>query len=326
MKHFHIAVLASLFAASIVSTAAADKKIVLVAGKASHGPGDHEFRAGCLLLQKCLSQIPGIQTVVHSNGWPSKVVEGKQVDDNSAFDGAAAVMLFMDGGGGHPVIRADHLAVMGELMKKGVGLGCYHYGVEVPKDKGGPEFLDWIGGFYEDRWSTNPHWEADVLSLPQHPITRGVLPFKVNDEWYFNIRFRPEMKGVTPILVAKPSDETRQGKTASPRGPYPHIVAASGRDETLAWAVERPDGGRGFGFTGAHFHKNFGNENFRKLVLNSLFWLAKVEVPANGVASTITEDDLKNNLDVKGRRGAAAPAAPATKIDPVISPTVGEKK
>ena len=67
------------------------------------------------------------------------------------------------------------------------------------------------------------------------------------------------MKGVTPILVAKPDDETRQGDSASPRGPYKHIVEAKGRDEVLAWAVERPDGGRGFGFTGGHFHKNWGN-------------------------------------------------------------------
>ncbi|MFM8890849.1 MAG: DUF1080 domain-containing protein, partial [Planctomycetia bacterium] len=30
------------------------KKLVLVAGRASHPPGQHEFRAGCMLLAKCL--------------------------------------------------------------------------------------------------------------------------------------------------------------------------------------------------------------------------------------------------------------------------------
>ena len=34
---------------------AANKKILLIAGKPSHGPGDHEFRAGSLLLKKCLN-------------------------------------------------------------------------------------------------------------------------------------------------------------------------------------------------------------------------------------------------------------------------------
>jgi type 1 glutamine amidotransferase len=276
------------------------KKIVLVAGRPSHGPGDHEFRAGALLLKSCLDKLPGVNVVVASNGWPSKMDGDKRLDDNSVFDGANAIMLFMDGGGGHPAIKDNHLLILSNLMKQGVGLGCYHFGVEIPKDKGGPEFLEWIGGYYEDRWSTNPHWDAEVKSLPKHPITRGVQPFTVKDEWYYNIRFRPEMKGVKPILVAKPSDETREGKSSSPRGPYPHIVAASGREEVLAWAVERPDGGRGFGFTGGHFHKNFGNDDFRKLVLNSLVWLAKMEVPPDGVPSaTPTAEELKQNLDPK---------------------------
>src|SRR5438093_9951455 len=39
---------------------AADKKIVLVAGRPSLGPGDHEHRAGCLLLKQCLDHVPGI--------------------------------------------------------------------------------------------------------------------------------------------------------------------------------------------------------------------------------------------------------------------------
>ena len=230
-------------------------------------------------LKKCLEGTPGLKVALYKGGWPN---------DPAAFDGADAVILFMDGGAGHPVIQGDHLKVMGDLMKKGVGLGCYHFAVEVPKDKGGPEFLKWIGGYYEDHWSTNPHWVAEIKSLPEHPVTRGVKPFAVKDEWYYNIRFRPDMSGITPILAANPDDETRKGATSSPRGPYPHIVAASGREEILAWAVERPDGGRGFGFTGAHFHQNFGNENFRRLVLNSFLWLAKMEVPAGGVVSTVT--------------------------------------
>ena len=91
------------------------------------------------------------------------------------------------------------------------------------------------------------------------------------------------MKGVTPILVAKPDDETRQGESSPrPAGPYKHIVEAKGRDEVLAWAVERPDGGRGFGFTGGHFHKNWGNDDFRTLVLNAILWTAKLDVPSDG--------------------------------------------
>jgi type 1 glutamine amidotransferase len=143
---------------------------------------------------------------------------------------------------------------------------------------------------------------ADFKTLPDHPIARGVKPFAIRDEWYFNMRFRPDMKGVTPILVAKPDDDTRNGTSASPRGPYSHIVAAKGRDEVVAWAVERPDGGRGFGFTGAHTHKNWGNPDFRTLVLNAILWTAKVDVPPSGVRCEISDDELSKNLDPKPQR------------------------
>lgn len=284
----------ALALAGLVLTAAAraddTAKVVLVAGTPSHGPGDHEFNAGCLLLAKCLRGVPGVEPVVVKGGWP---------EDERVFDGARAVIFFMDGGGGHPIIQGDHLGKVQALLDKGVGIGCLHYAVEVPKGRPGERFLDWIGGYYESGFSTNPHWVAEIKSLPSHPITRGVEPFAVRDEWYYNIRFRTDMAGVTPILVAEPDDEARAGGTSSPRGPFKHIQDAKGREEVLAWAVERPDGGRGFGFTGAHTHKNWGDPNFRKLVLNAALWLAKVEVPEGGVESTVTPEELKQNLDPK---------------------------
>jgi hypothetical protein len=38
----------------------------------------------------------------------------------------------------------------------------------------------------------------------------------------------------------------------------------------ITWAYERPNGGRGFGFTGGHYHQNWKEDNFGKLVLNAL--------------------------------------------------------
>jgi hypothetical protein len=75
-----------------------------------------------------------------------------------------------------------------------------------------------------------------------------------------------------------------------------------GDPQHVAWACERPDGGRGFGITGAHYHKNWADDNFRKLVLNAILWTAKMEVPAQGVSSKISEEQIKQNLDPKGGR------------------------
>jgi hypothetical protein len=276
--------------AATASLHAADRKLVLIAGKPSHPPGAHEFRAGALLLQKCLAAVPGLTTFVYSNGWP----EGP-----SAFDGADAVVIYADGGGGHPGIQGDRLKFLDGLAKQGVGIGMMHYGCEVPKDKAGAQFLDWIGGYYEHQFSCNPMWTPRYETFPDHPICRGLTPFGPLDEWYFNIRFREAMQGITGILVAKPSDKVRDGPYVWPAGPYPHIHAAKGRAEVMMWAVERPDGGRGFGFTGGHYHQNWGDDNFRKVILNALLWVAKADVPANGVASTVNADELKQNLDPK---------------------------
>jgi len=103
-----------------------------------------------------------------------------------------------------------------------------------------------------------------------------------------------------PILVAKPSDDVRNGPYVYPKGPYDHIIADSGREEAMLWVVERPDGGRGFGFTGGHFHMNWGNDSFRKIILNTLNWVSKNDVPVNGIESKVTEWELAQNLDPKG--------------------------
>jgi hypothetical protein len=311
-----------VFSVLLVSVAAAlhaaDRKLVMIAGPVSHPPLMHEFKAGSMLLQKRLEGHPGLKTVLVTNGWPTKIVEGKRVDDNAVFEGADAVFIYSDGGGNHLAVRPERLEFLRGLMKKGVGLGCAHYAVEVLPDKGGSEWKEWIGGHYENAFSCNPIWDADYKSLPVHAITRGVKPFKTNDEWYFNMRFREGKAGVKDILVATPSDAVRDGPYVHPKGPYPHIQAAKGRPETMMWAVERPDGGRGFGFTGGHFHKNWQNDDQRRLILNALVWLAKLEVPAGGVNSAPVSDvEIMQNLDEK-KQSAPKAATPAK--------AAGEKK
>lgn len=256
-------------------------KIVLVAGRPSHGPGEHEFFAGCSVLLKLLRETPGVFPVMAKDGWPK---------DPRTFENAKAVVFYMDGGGGHPILQKDHREVVQKLIDQGVGFVNLHYAVEYPKSQS-DHVLNWLGGYYETGYSTNPHWVADFTDLPRHPITRGVKPFDVKDEWYFNIRFAPESKEVTPILKAKPPDNVR-GTPAAKEHP--------GRTEVVAWAFERSGGGRSFGFTGGHFHNNWGDENFRRLVVNAILWTAHVEVPPDGAKVDLDPADLNRNLDRKG--------------------------
>lgn len=278
------------------------KRLLMIAGGPSHGPGAHEYRAGSLLLARCLADVPDLEVEVHGGGW---------VADDAVLATADAIVMYTDGGARHPLLVGDRLETIGRLAERGLGFGLMHWAVELPVDRGAPQTDPWMGGHYEDQVSCNPMWDAAFEQLPDHPITRGVAPFGTHDEWYFNIRSAGEAlanepatrdgTGVTPILVATPSDATRHGPYVWPHGPYPGVVAASGRPETLLWAVERADGGRGFGLTGGHFHANWGNDAFRTTALNALVWLTSAEVPPGGIASTVSADDLARNLDPEAR-------------------------
>ncbi len=269
------------------STDGAKKKIVLIAGKKSHGYGSHEHRAGCILLGEALNNSGlNIETTVVTEGWPK---------DSSVLQDADSIVIYCDGGGRHPY--NEHLEELNKLAEQGVGMVNIHYGVEVPKGDSGDAFLRWIGGYFEAWWSVNPHWVADYKKLPAHPISNGVAPFAINDEWYYHMRFQPEMKNVQPILTAIPPKETLSRPDGAHSG-NPDVRKTAGQPQHMAWAYERPDGGRGFGFTGGHFHWNWGHNDFRKLVLNAIAWTAKVEVPENGVASKpLTIEQLEANQD-----------------------------
>jgi hypothetical protein len=294
----------ALIGAAALTASGADKRIVLLAGPPSHGPLAHEHNAGVQLFAKCLASVPGLKTEVHLNGGP---------EDWAGFAGADALVIYSDGGGRHPALQGNRLETLGRILNKGTGLATIHYAVEPTPAKGQKEFLQWQGGAFEPDWSVNPHWDGDFTTLPKHPITRGVRPFKTNDEWYFHMRFVEGLKGVTPILTAIAPPETMSRPDGHHSGnPAVRKAVADKVPQHVAWAYERPGGGRGFGFTGGHNHLNWGNDNQRKLVLNAILWVASVEVPANGVESKVTEADLMANLDAKQ---APKPKAAAKKTE-----------
>ena len=278
MKRLLVALTVGVFCLGAFSASAqAKKKIVFVAGKQSHGWAAHEHNAGCRLLAKCINEsgLP-VEAVVFENGWPK--------DPQQAFEGASAIIMYCDGGGGHMVV--PHLAEIDALNAKGVGIGCIHYAVEVEKNKGGTEFLNWMGGYFQTFLSINPTWRAMFSEFPKHPVANGVKPFWTNDEWYYHMRFRPNMEGVTPILTAIPPDSTRRGKDDA-HGGNPEVRAGLGKNllEHMVWVSENKNGSRGFGCTGGHYHINWWKDDFRKTILNAIIWTAKIDVPADGVKS-----------------------------------------
>ena len=294
-------------------SSSAKKKALLLAGNPSHGFGAHDHLSGCSLLAKLLNASGLVEAKVHSlknDGWPKP----------EEIAAANTIVIYSDGGGGHPF--NGHLDELAARTAKGTGIVCIHYGVETTIGKPGQAFLDWTGGYFEPNYSVNPHWQAYYRSLPKHPTTNGVKPFSTHDEWYYNMRVREKMEGVTPILTDLPpattlvvldkdgkivmeeKDGKKVPKLSRPENAHnnnPHARKAVLEDKApqhTAWATQRADGGRGFGCSGGHDHWNWGNPQFRKLMLNAIVWTSGTDVPVDGVpVGKVTLEDLLQNHD-----------------------------
>lgn len=246
---------------------------MLIAGKKSHGPEVHEYEKSVSLLKVLLDSSPnlkGVKTEFHLNGWP---------EDPRTLEDADTIMTISDGQDGDlfspvPWMTPERMEVMQRQMQRGCGFITLHFSTFAP-DELAPQILDWGGGYFDWQDETGRrNWfsriktlDSDVkLPTPDHPICRGLSPFKLRDEFYYRIRFQPDDKRLRPILLAPEVSEVVE-------------------EQIVAWAVEREDGGRGFCTTTGHFFDNWQNDSYRKLILNAIAWTAKAEVPAEGVAS-----------------------------------------
>ncbi len=273
--------------ALLSSQSHAANKIVILAGGRSHGPGEHEFRAGSMLLAKALNESGlDVQAEVVS-GWPS---------DEKVLDGAKTIVIYADG----TSVVGKGWEKVDQLAKKGTGLMFMHYAVHPNPAEGEKYYRPWIGGAFETDFSVNPHWVADLQALPNHPVSRGVNSLvEAYDEFYYNIRFPADRSKVLDLVTATP-DRDRVKQYINLWNQYG--VDGLGKKQTLMWGLQRPDGGRGVGFTGGHNHRNWSIDGFRTLVLNAIVWTAGVEVSTKGVPSKpISEDELNANLDDKGK-------------------------
>lgn len=268
------------------------KKIVLIAGKKSHGPGVHEYEKSVKLLKVMLdnaANVSNVRTQIHFDGWP---------EDPRTLDDADTIMTISDGQDGDkfspvPWMTPERMQVIERHMQRGCGFVTFHFSTFTP-DVYGPQILEWGGGYFDWQNDRGEHeWysairtlEADVQVAKDHPVTRGLKPFHFRDEFYYKIRFRDGDKRRRPIL-------------------WVPDLGGTPDEQTVAWAVERDNGGRGFGTTTGHFYDNWQDANYRKLILNAILWTARADVPEGGVeAQYFSDEDVNRQLAGKPIKAA----------------------
>lgn len=264
-------------------------KIILLAGPVSNKAGQHEYFAGCAMLMKCLKQTPGVWPVMAAEGWPK---------NESVLKGAKSVVVYMDGGPKCALLEGTHWETLRGLMKGGAGFVVLHQVVDIPEDHA-DDFKSWAGAVWQKDIGSRGHWDMSFTPEAKHAVLQGVAAFSApKDGWLYNLHFSGT--NVTPLLTGTVPDTSRSTADAK---------SHAGRAEVIAWACERPDGGRSFGFTGCDLHKNWEVEAQRRLVVNGILWSAKLKVPATGAPVKIDAADLTSNMDRKAVVAAKPKAA-----------------
>jgi type 1 glutamine amidotransferase len=255
-----------------VAAAAEPASVVFIAGPCEHSPGSHEADAAARLLKHCVDRAEGIgrvDTAVHY-GWP---------EDDSGLVGAATLVFTGDG---FPPSRAQHpdkaMSRLRELMAGGCGMVCIHYALGLKKeqvtDENSRRLLAWVGGYFAPGKSKGGFYE-EIVYAPHdgdHPILRGWKSFSFRGESYWDICFNNDGDAGEIIPIA-----------------HTMLPPEEPRKHTVVWALQRNDGGRSVGIAPPHYYRNWLIDDLRTMVLNSIVWSAKIDVPAEGVRSELRE-------------------------------------
>lgn len=250
----------------VTPIAAADKaKAVLLLGqKRDHPPGSHEYMTGLHVLAKCLQGVPELKaTIVNVDGpWP----EGPQT-----IVGVDGIVLYLGEGGRWMQEDPKRQEAIKQLVARGGAIVGLHWAIGARDAQYIPVHLQWMGGMHggPDRKYVFCETQVEVADR-QHPVLHGIGDFRLNDEFYYRLKFSGSGT-ITPLLKAR----------------------IEGGLETCAWAFERPDGGRSFGFCGMHDHRNWRIVACRRLIAQGVLWSLKLSIPSQGLSVDVTEDDMK---------------------------------
>ena len=238
---------------------AARPRVLLVWTAPDHPYSTHMYEADCRLLARLLNQN-GVEAVVSPDAeWPK---------DEKVFEGVKSIVYYSKPAG--DIVLADaHKEKFRALMKSGVGFAAVHWGTCAWDEKYEKEYQDILGGVFHPPRSGPKMGDSKLVQLvPASPVCRGWKEYDLHDEFYMGMTFLAKTAQVLKITV-------------------------EGTTETVAWTYERPDGGRSYGNTLAHFHDNFKIEAFRRAIVNGILWSAGVEGPAGGAKVEVSEEDLK---------------------------------
>jgi type 1 glutamine amidotransferase len=213
-----------------------------------HPPQTHEYQSGLAELAKLLEQVDGLHVRMVNADEP-------WTDGPELLETADGAVLFLAEGARW--IQADprRYEAFAQLASRRGGLSVLHWGMGTRAAEPIERFVKLFGACHGGPDRKYQVVETDVRIVDSaHPATAGLADFRVRDEFYYQLKRVMPDAGLHPLVQAV-IDE---------------------RPEMVAWAYDRPDGGRSFGFSGLHFHENWKRAEYRTLVKQGVLWTMKL--------------------------------------------------
>lgn len=198
---------------------------------------------GLAILADLLRAQPGLEVEVARADEPCPEIP-------ALIDKADGLVLYLGEGAKWIQNVAERRAAVEALAARKGGIVALHWAVGAKDGRYIEGQLALLGGCHGGSDRKYVVGAADVIvDAPEHPVVRGIAPFRLDDEFYYRLKFAKAGQ-VVSLLSAQ----------------------IEGEPETAAWAFLRPDGGRSFGFVGMHYHHNWQLEPCRRLIVQGILW------------------------------------------------------
>jgi hypothetical protein len=242
------------------------KRILLLwQGPDGHPKTTHEYEAGIRLIGNWFQQNTNYQVILSEA--TDKWEEGPEL-----LERVHTVVMFFNQASRWMQQDPERLKAFQHYARRGGGLVGIHWGIGSKRDEDIAAFLPLLGATHGGKDRKYAFLKTRFRPTNEsHAIQQGLRPIEIEDEYYYNLKQFKSPSPIVPLMEARIENEWYM----------------------VAWAWERPQGGRSFGFSGLHYHGNWSNETYRRLVFQGILWTLEEEIPEGGINVSIKEEWLK---------------------------------
>lgn len=253
--------LAMLLTLTVAATAKEPQRLlILTQGPDGHPRQTHEYVAGGEVLNKLFAAVPDLRVET------IRVDQSEEPAVLKAILTADGIMLSVAEGAKWLASEPRRGEAFARHAAQKRGLFVLHWAMGTKSAEPVEPFVKLFGACHGGADRKYRVLEANAIPR-EHAATKELKPFKIKDEFYFAL------------------------KTNSQTPPEPLLeIEIDGGRQMVAWAWERPGGGRSAGFSGGHFHANWERAEYQRLIGQTILWTVGLTAPADFPPRLAIED------------------------------------